>query len=333
MTIDPQQLANEIIAGNRRSLARAITLIESTRPDHQARADALLTLLMPRTGAALRIGLTGAPGVGKSTFIEAIGETIIERGHRLAVLAVDPSSTLSGGSILGDKTRMGGLMQRPEAFIRPSPSGGALGGVNRRSFETLLLCEAAGFDIVIIETVGVGQSETRVRDITDLFLLLLAPGGGDELQGLKRGIVELADLILVNKAEGAQAALAGQTAADYASALQLLRPRTGRWPVPVLTCSALRKEGVKEAWQAIGEFRARLAQLGGITERRAQQARGWMWNEINDRLIARFRADDAIRSLAANLEAQVMRGLVPAPVASERLLAAYFGRNDEEVSS
>lgn len=333
MTFDPHKLADQIAAGNRRALARAITLIESTRPDHQRQADALLIALMPRTGRSLRIGITGAPGVGKSTFIEAIGETVIAAGHRLAVLAVDPSSSLSGGSILGDKTRMESLTQRDEAFIRPSPSGGALGGLNRRTFETLLLCEAAGFDVVIVETVGVGQSETRVRDIADLFLLLLSPGGGDELQGLKRGIVELADIMIVNKAEGERAAEARQTAADYASALKLLRPRSDGWQVPVLTCAALHKQDIAPVWQTIVAFRERLASADGLAALRGRQAKSWMWDEIGDRLLARFHADPATARLTRELEAEVIAGRLPAPVASERLLDAFFHQQRQEKES
>src|SRR3954452_22383423 len=227
------ELARLVIAGDRRALARAITMAESTRADHRAEAEALLAEVLPHVGGSVRVGISGAPGAGKSTFIEALGVHLIERGHRLAVLAVDPSSTRSGGSILGDKTRMEELSRRSEAFIRPSPSGGTLGGVARRTREALLLCEAAGHDVVLVETVGVGQSEVAVAGMLDVFVLLLAPGGGDDLQGVKRGIVELADVVVVNKADGDLAAAAERTAADYANALHFLRSRTEGWEVRV----------------------------------------------------------------------------------------------------
>ena len=233
------ELAAQILDGDRRALARGITLVESTRDDHQAEADDLLTEVMARTGGATRVGISGAPGVGKSTLIEALGLYLIDKSHRVAVLAVDPSSPLGGGSILGDKTRMGELTRRTEAFVRPSPTAGTLGGVARRTREAMLLCEAAGFDIVLVETVGVGQSEVAVEAMVDCFLLLVAPGGGDELQGIKRGIMELADLVVVNKADGDLEAIAGTTAADYANALRLVRPKTTAWEPQVVRCSAL----------------------------------------------------------------------------------------------
>ena len=239
MRHNPNELARGICAGNRRALARGITLVESTHPTHRVLAAELLEILMPNTGGSIRLGISGVPGVGKSTFIENFGLTGVENGHRIAVLTIDPSSRLSGGAILGDKTRMGELARSPHAYIRPSPAGETLGGVARRTRETLLLCEAAGFDVTIVETVGVGQSETVVADITDLFVLLLLPAGGDELQGIKRGILELADIIFVNKADGELAATAGRTAAEYANSLRLLRSRTPGWDVPVETCSAL----------------------------------------------------------------------------------------------
>src|SRR6476469_9811206 len=236
-------LADAVRAGDRRALARAITLVESTRADHRADAVALLDAILPETGDAIRVGISGAPGAGKSTFIEALGTHLVDAGRRVAVLAVDPSSVRSGGSILGDKTRMEQLSRRPEAFIRPSPSSGTLGGVARRTREAMLVCEAASFDVVLVETVGVGQSEVAVAGMVDVFLLLLAPGAGDDLQGVKRGIVELADLVVVNKADGALADLARHTAADYANAVHLLRARTDGWAPRVLSCSALLGEG------------------------------------------------------------------------------------------
>jgi LAO/AO transport system kinase len=230
--------ARAILNGNRRALARAITLIESTRRDHRTEAGALLEKLMPHTGNSIRVGISGAPGVGKSTFIEALGNYLIDKGHKPAVLTVDPSSAISGGSILGDKTRMETLARREEAYIRPSPAGNTLGGVTRRSRETLLLCEAAGFDIILVETVGVGQSETKVAEMTDMFVLLLQPGAGDRLQGIKRGIMELADLVLINQADDGREELALRSANEYKNALQLLRPRSAEWTVEVKTCSA-----------------------------------------------------------------------------------------------
>ncbi len=251
------ELASQVIDGDRRALARAITLVESTRADHRAEAEALLAEVLPHVGGAVRVGISGAPGAGKSTFIEALGGHLVEHDHRVAVLAVDPSSTRSGGSILGDKTRMEQLTRSPHAFVRPSPTGGTLGGVARRTREAMLLCEAAGFDVVLVETVGVGQSEVKVAAMVDLFLVLVAPGGGDELQGLKRGIMELADLVVVNKADGDLAATAAHTAADYAAALHLVRPRIATWSPRVLTCSALTGEGIPEVWDTVGEFRDR----------------------------------------------------------------------------
>ena len=244
-----EALADGVLDGNRRALAQAITLIESTRRDHRAAASDLLERLMPHAGGSIRLGISGVPGVGKSTFIEALGNHVIDPGHRVAVLTVDPSSAISGGSILGDKTRMELLSRRPEAYIRPSPAGKTLGGVTRRSREALILCEAAGFDVIIVETVGVGQSETKVADMTDMFVLLLLPGGGDELQGIKRGIMELADLILINKADDELKALAGRSAAEYRNALRLLHPRSANWKVEVQTCSARDGTGIAEAWE------------------------------------------------------------------------------------
>jgi LAO/AO transport system kinase len=242
--MDPEALAAAVVSGDRKGLARAITLIESARPDHRPAAESLLDRLAPDTGRAVRIGITGAPGVGKSTLIESLGNHLIDIGHSVAVLSVDPSSSLSGGSILGDKTRMTKLAARDEAFIRPSPSGSTLGGVARRTREALLVCEAAGYDVVIVETVGVGQSETAVAEMTDVFVLMLLPGGGDELQGVKKGIFELVDLVLVNKDDGDLRAAAARSVAAARSALTLTRPRAPGWTVPVLSCSALEGSGI-----------------------------------------------------------------------------------------
>ncbi|MEE2981075.1 MAG: methylmalonyl Co-A mutase-associated GTPase MeaB [Pseudomonadota bacterium] len=318
-----------IASGDRRALARAITLIESTRDDDQAQAQALLAALLPDTGRSVRIGISGAPGVGKSTFIEAFGHHVIEAGHRAAVLAVDPSSKRGGGALLGDKTRMSELARNPRAFIRPSPAGATLGGVARRSREAMLACEAAGFDVVVVETVGVGQSETAVADMVDVFLLLLAPGGGDELQGLKKGIVELADILVVNKADGAMADGAARMRAEYTGALGLLRPADARWTPKVLTCSALEGNGMAEVWQAITDYRQALGRDDGIAARRATQSRAWMWAEIGDGLMAAFEGNAEVAALAASLEDDVARGAATPHGAARRLLAAFTGSDRE----
>ncbi len=318
-----ETLAEQITSGNRRALSKAITLVESTRPDHRQQADKLLPLLMPHTGNSLRIGITGSPGVGKSTFIEAIGETIISRGHKLAVLAIDPSSARSKGSILGDKTRMETLTRCQDAFIRPSPSGNTLGGVARRSFETMLLCEAAGFDVVLVETVGVGQSETRVADMTDLFLLLLSPGGGDELQGIKRGIMELADLIIVNKADGAQAPLARQTALDYRNALKLIRPHRENWSVQVETCSALEGKGIAKMWKVISEYKCILDKDDQLQKQRRNQSLAWMWSQISEGLVHALHENTALEDEIKRIEKEVTAGHLPASTAANKIVRAF----------
>ena len=321
-------LASKIGAGDRRALAQGITLVESTRADHRADANELLATLLPSTGKSIRVGVSGAPGVGKSTLIEALGLKVISEGHRVAVLAVDPSSTRSGGSILGDKTRMGELLKHEAAFVRPSPTGGTLGGVARRTREALLLCEAAGFDVVLVETVGVGQSEVAVAGMVDCFMLLIAPAAGDELQGIKRGIMELADLVVVNKADGDLAAIAGITAADYANALRLVRPRTPAWEPRVVQCSALDGTGVDDVWRGVDEFQVALAGAGELDARRADQARDWMWSEISDSLLDRLRADRAAAALAGELEAEVRAGRLPPTAAADRVLRAFLGRSN-----
>jgi GTPase len=318
-------LSEEIRGGDRRSLARGITLVESTRPDHRAEAVALLDELLPATGGSVRVGISGAPGAGKSTFIEALGLHLLDRGHRLAVLAVDPSSTRSGGSILGDKTRMERLSRRSEVFIRPSPSGGTLGGVARRTREALLLCEAAGHDVVLVETVGVGQSEVAVAGMVDTFVLLLSPGAGDDLQGVKRGIVELADVVVVNKADGDLAAAAERTAADYGNALHFLRSRTEGWEVRVERASALLGEGIDRVWSAVEAHRAMLAASGALEARRAEQARDWMWSEVNDGLIEALASDPAVASEMHALEADVLAGTVSPTAAAQRILRRFLG--------
>jgi LAO/AO transport system kinase len=320
-----EQLAAGLRAGDRRALARAITLVESTRPDHRALAEALLARLLPATGGSVRLGITGVPGVGKSTFIEAFGQHLIDAGHRVAVLAIDPSSQLSRGSILGDKTRMAELARSPAAFIRPSPAGRSLGGVARRSREAMLVCEAAGFDVVIVETVGVGQSETAVAEMVDIFVLLLQPGAGDELQGFKRGIMELADLFVITKADGELEAAAARAAAEYQGALGLLRPASPGWRPPVLQCSAVTGAGIEEIWAAVGRYRAAMSKGGALAERRGAQAQAWMWRELGEALTASLRAHPAVAGRLAEIEARVRAGTLTPAAAAQTLLEAYRG--------
>jgi len=320
----PDDLAAAVRSGGRKSLARAITLIESTRADHRPAAEALLDQLAPDTGRAVRVGITGPPGVGKSTLIESLGNRLIDIGHRVAVLSVDPSSSLSGGSILGDKTRMTKLAGRDEAFIRPSPSGSSLGGVARRTREALLVCEAAGYDIVIVETVGVGQSETAVAEMTDVFVLMLLPGGGDELQGVKKGIFELVDLVLVNKDDGDLKAAAARSVTAARGALALTRPRAPGWRVPVLSCSALEGSGVTEAWTALLACREFLDESGQLQSRRAEQARAWMWAEAAESLLSALRNHPAVQSNVPGLEAVVSAGQITPPRAARRLLEVFL---------
>ena len=320
------ELAGAVRAGDRRALARAITLVESTRADHRANAVALLDAILPATGTATRVGISGAPGAGKSTFIEALGMHLVNAGHRVAVLAVDPSSVRSGGSILGDKTRMEQLSRRAEAFIRPSPAGGTLGGVARRTREALLVCEAAGFDVVLVETVGVGQSEVAVAGMVDLFVLLLGPGAGDELQGVKRGIVELADLIVVNKADGELLDAARHTAADYAHALHLVRSTDDGAIDRVRTCSALLGEGIAELWDTIAALVAAARTSGELDARRAGQAGAWMWSEVTDTLLDELRDDADVRARIEGLEEDVRGGRISPAAAARQVLAAFRSR-------
>jgi len=320
---DFQQISKDVRAGQRRALARAITLIESTRLDHRESADALLEELLPHTGGSVRLGVSGVPGVGKSTFIEAFGQHLIEQGLKVAVLAVDPSSPRTGGSILGDKTRMEDLSRCANAFIRPSPSGGTLGGVARRTREAMLICEAAGFDVIIIETVGVGQSETAVADMVDMFLLLLVPGGGDELQGIKKGIVELADLVVVNKADGDLAPAAERARHEYANALHLLRPATANWSPPVKKCSAKTKEGVGEVWDTVCDYREKLTATDEINLRRTEQAKAWMWSEVGDTLMAQLKAHPEVIKMLDNLESSVKDGKITPTKAALSMLTAF----------
>ena len=326
---DIAALAEGVTAGNRRLLAQAITLIESTRSDHRSAAATLLERLMPAAGNSIRLGISGVPGVGKSTFIEALGNHVIDAGHRVAVLTVDPSSAISGGSILGDKTRMEERSRRDEAYIRPSPAGRTLGGVTRRSREAMILCEAAGFDVIIVETVGVGQSETRVADMTDMFLLLLLPGAGDELQGIKRGIVELADLILINKADDGLVDLAGQAAAEYRNALRLLHPRSPNWKVEVRSCSARDGTGIADAWEAVLRHHDMLKSTSELTTRRAAQARDWLWSDVSDNLVEELKSDPQVRDKLAELESATSAGRMPPTVAARTLLDIFLERHKD----
>lgn len=320
--LDIDVLEQRLVAGDRAALARAITLVESRRVDHQVAARTLLSRMMPLTGRAQRIGITGVPGAGKSTTIERFGCDLIEAGYKVAVLAVDPSSGRHGGSILGDKTRMEQLSVQPNAYIRPSPSGGALGGVARKTREAMLLCEAAGFDVVIVETVGVGQSETVVADMVDIFLALLIPGGGDELQGIKKGLIELADLLVINKAD-ADPAKAERSARDYRNALHILTPAHPDWTPPVLTASGLTGQGLDVLWTQIKRHREVMTANGARAARRADQDARWMWAMVEDRLREAFRTAPAVATLAPDLETAVRTGEVPASVAADRLLDAF----------
>ncbi len=302
-------LSELVLAGERRGLARAITLVESTNDDHRRQAEALLDELLPNTGGALRIGISGTPGVGKSTFIEAFGMHLIDEGHRVAVLAVDPTSARTGGSILGDKTRMAELNRQPNAYIRPSPAGGSLGGITRKTREAVLLCEAAGFDVVLVETVGVGQSEIAVADVTDLFLLLLAPGGGDDLQGIKRGVMELADLVVINKADGKNESLANHTAADYRQALHMVRSKWPGHPTDVLTASALHGVGLDAVWSALEVLHERLTGGGHIERLRRDQAVTAFWADVQHRLLARLAGNGEQAEKSQSLQRLVYEGV------------------------
>lgn len=317
-----EELERGVLAGDRASLARAITLSESSRVDDQDQAQELIARLLPHTGRARRVGLTGVPGAGKSTMIEALGVWLIERGLKVAVLAIDPSSARTGGSILGDKTRMQRLSGEENAFIRPSPSAGVLGGVARRTREAILLCEAAGFDLVIVESVGVGQSEAELAELVDTLCLLLVPGAGDELQGIKRGIMELADIVVVNKADGDRIPLAKRARGDYRHALRMLPPSTPGWETPVLIASAEQGDGLAEFWDAIESHRALLEESGLLTERRTRQERHWLAAMLEEAVLANFRARPGVAEALAEAEAEVAAHRLTVPQAVTRILTA-----------
>lgn len=318
-----QALVDGVLAEQRRPLAKTITLIESQRPDHKQRARSVLEGLLPHTGRSMRVGISGVPGVGKSTFIEALGLYLIEQGHKVAVLAVDPSSSVTGGSILGDKTRMELLSQRIEAFIRPSPSAGSLGGVAEKTREAMLVCEAAGFDVIIIETVGVGQSETAVAGMTDIFCLLQLPNAGDDLQAIKKGIMEIADLIVINKADiNPQAATVARS--QIKSALGMLRHASPNWTPPVLMLSALQMQGIAEFWNTIENYRSTMQRSGEFEARRRHQARAWMWELIDQGLRARFASHARVQHDLPGLQAAVEAGQTTPSAAAMRLLG-YLG--------
>ena len=326
MTSDVAGLATRLLAGDRRALARAITLVESQRIDHQSTAEGLIEAVLAKSGSSIRLGISGPPGVGKSTFIEVFGLYAIEHGRRVAVLAVDPTSKISGGSILGDKTRMSDLAKRREAFIRPSPAGNTLGGVARRTREAILLCEAAGFDLVIVETVGVGQSETAVAEMTDMFLLLLAPAGGDDLQGVKRGVMELADLIIVNKADGDLLAQAKRTQADYANAMRLMAPAHKGWLPEALVVSSIRAEGLEDIWRQVIDFRDLMTKSGEWHRQRRRQVNDWLHHELSENLLAALRSDPEVAQDLARAEKRVAAGKASPVSAARTVLARFLGR-------
>ena len=322
MSANLAALGRGVRAGDRPTIARAITLVESRRGDHQKIARRLVQDLLPATGKAVRVGVTGAPGVGKSTTIDALGTFLTEKGHKVAVLAVDPSSARSGGSILADKTRMGRLGADPNAFVRPSPASGTLGGVAAKTRESMLVCEAAGYDVVLVETIGIGQSETMVADMTDFFLVLMLPGAGDELQGLKKGIVELADMIAINKPDGDNLKRATAAAAEYRAALHILTPRSPSWLPPVVTYSALTGNGVAELWASVLDHRNRMSEAGEFDARRREQQVKWMWAMLEDRVFVRLKSDPALKAKLPRIEAAVAEGRMSPAVAVDEIAAA-----------
>ncbi|GIT04460.1 MAG: ATPase/protein kinase [Deltaproteobacteria bacterium] len=315
-------LLEEILQGNRRAMAKAITLLESTNPNLLKGAGTLDSLL-PHTGKAFRIGITGVPGVGKSTFIEAFGLFLIGLGHRVAVLAVDPSSPITGGSIMGDKTRMKELSQHPDSFIRPSPSSGVLGGVARKTRETILICEAADYDIVFVETVGVGQSETLVDSMVDLFIIMMLPNAGDELQGIKKGVLELADLIVVNKSDGLQESLAITTQSEYRKAMQLISSSKTSWEPQILRCSALEKKGMNTIWEIVKNFREALQNSGEWEKQRKNQSEKWMWTLVEEGLLNNFHKNKIIQKTIPEIEKSVVSGEILPANAARKLLEMW----------
>ncbi|MER5513351.1 methylmalonyl Co-A mutase-associated GTPase MeaB [Streptomyces sp. NPDC002763] len=321
--IDVDAYVKGVLDQKRAVIARAITLVESTRPQHRVLAQELLTELLPHSGRARRIGISGVPGVGKSTFIDAFGTILTGLGHRVAVLAVDPSSTRTGGSILGDKTRMERLSVDPDAFVRPSPSAGTLGGVTKATRESMVVMEAAGYDVILVETVGVGQSETAVADMVDSFLLLSLARTGDQLQGIKKGVLELADVIAVNKADGPHERDARSAARELAGALRLMHGRDAFWTPPVLSCSARESTGLDVVWERLEQHRALLDSTGRLAEKRREQQVGWTWSMVRDELLGRLSAHPAVRAAAPDLERQVRDGTLTATLAAERILKAF----------
>ncbi|MFF1307113.1 methylmalonyl Co-A mutase-associated GTPase MeaB [Streptomyces sp. NPDC058307] len=323
--IDLDAYVKGVLDGRRAIVARAITLVESTHPRHRSLAQELLTELLPHSGRARRIGVSGVPGVGKSTFIDAFGTMLTSLGHRVAVLAVDPSSTRTGGSILGDKTRMERLAVDPAAFVRPSPSAGTLGGVAKATRESMVVMEAAGYDVILVETVGVGQSETAVADMVDSFLLLSLARTGDQLQGIKKGVLELADVIAVNKADGPHERDAKAAARELAGALRLMHGKDAFWTPPVLSCSAREATGLDVVWERLEQHRTLLDSAGRLTAKRRDQQVGWAWTMVRDELLGRLHSHPAVRSLAPDLEQQVREGRLTATLAAERILEAFGG--------
>jgi LAO/AO transport system kinase len=322
--MDPTELASAIRSGDRSALPRAITLVESTRPDHREIAQRLLMELMPDAGKAVHVGITGVPGVGKSTIIEALGMSLIEQGHRVAVLAVDPSSTRTGGSILGDKTRMARLAVHPDAYIRPSPTSGTLGGVAKATRETIVLLEAAGYDVVLVETVGVGQSEVTVANMVDTFVFLTLARTGDQLQGIKKGVLELADVVVVNKADGRHATEAKAAARELGGAIRLLYPRETLWRPPVLTASALEGTGLPELWAAVLEHRRVLTEAGEFDARRSRQQVEWMWSMVRDAVLDKVSSNEGVKAIRADVEQRVRDGLLTPALAAQQILDLVY---------
>ncbi len=322
---DPKYYVQGILDKNRRILSRAITLVESRLDSHQALAQEILDALLPYTGDAIRLGITGVPGVGKSTFIESFGMHLVEKGHRLAVLAVDPSSKRSGGSVMADKTRMEQLATHPRAFIRPSPSGGTLGGVARKTRETMLICEAAGFDVIIVETVGVGQSEIAVASMVDFFLVLMLAGAGDEIQGIKKGVLEIADALAINKADGHNIEQAKRAQKEYESALSLLAPASPYWKPPVLTCSALEQTGLDEIWDVILAHRRKLSSVNALAAKRRRQSLDWMWALVEEGIKNRLYKNPEMKAHLPVLTQKVEQGLLSPTAAASRILGYLDG--------